>query len=303
IENATAYLFSRPTHRLPDGYIPTSIEEAQPGSVYFPRDGTIKRRNVEGVDNEVTTLLFDPKNYTDPDSVFTPNGTPFWPSPTTPILLPAYMPQHLVLKAPQAFIMLEESDDEQSIMSSNATLRSTDFKRYFEQFHAGIRKYREEAMNTMRKEQQKMAEGSQDRDRQTHEFEPGDLVWLSASLKMATEKNNLKPTAKLTFRWIGPLRVLAKLGDTYTLVHTFPGEALCFRTANAARMRPYTVRVPVDRAVDAAKDAKDDYLEEIERWQRSRVFLKRPSVIAKVSDGVNPEWLRRQTDLNLQGEA
>ncbi|KAJ3162210.1 hypothetical protein HK101_000760, partial [Irineochytrium annulatum] len=61
--------------------------------------------------------------------------------------------------------------------------------------------------------------------------------------------------------------------------------------AARGRLRPYTERIPVDSAEDAAKLAGDDYDADLQKLKNAEVRTKRPNT--PIAHGINPQ-LRRQ---------
>ncbi|KAJ3086187.1 hypothetical protein HDU96_005044, partial [Phlyctochytrium bullatum] len=122
-----------------------------------------------------------------------------------------------------------------------------------------------------------------------HQFKIGDLVWLSAPI------NSEKSPKKFRFRWVGPVRVVGHSRDAnrYCLVEVLPDGNLLPRLANAARLRPYHSRLPVDDPVAAseAKGVTDNFASEIEAWRTLRIYRKRPTF--KVAPDINVELIRR----------
>ncbi|KAJ3095510.1 hypothetical protein HDU96_001150, partial [Phlyctochytrium bullatum] len=119
-----------------------------------------------------------------------------------------------------------------------------------------------------------------------HRFDIGDLAWLAAPI--ASEK-----AKKFKFRWIGPVRVVGKSIDhnRYALVELLPNGKLLPRLANAARMKPYFRRVPVDDPTAIATATKDDFEAELEAWKSMRPVHKRPAF--KMAKGISTELIRR----------
>jgi hypothetical protein len=135
-----------------------------------------------------------------------------------------------------------------------------------------------------------------------HEFDIGDLVWLSSPMK--SEIKRWKPDAnnpatqqqkKFMFRWIGPVRVVGRSlnKNNYSLVEVLPDGRLLPRLANACRLRPYVPAIPLDSAEAAAMDAvgKDNFDEEVERWRDLRIVKRRPKM--EMAPGVNRELFIR----------
>ena len=125
-------------------------------------------------------------------------------------------------------------------------------------------------------------------------FEIGDLVWVSIPLKTDSRTaSKIALPKKFKFRWSGPMRIIGSSIDKnrFTLVETFPDGSVISRQANASRLRPYTLRTPIDSAEKAAVNAQDNFEEEIKRWESARIHKRRPKY--RFAVGTHPELLRR----------
>jgi len=97
-------------------------------------------------------------------------------------------------------------------------------------------------------------------------FQIGDLVWVSIPLKTdARTASRIALPKKFKFRWAGPMRIVAESVDNnrFTLVETFPDGSVISRQANAARLRHYTLRTPLDSAEKAVANIDDDFEREV----------------------------------------
>ncbi|KAJ3087372.1 hypothetical protein HDU96_004529, partial [Phlyctochytrium bullatum] len=124
-------------------------------------------------------------------------------------------------------------------------------------------------------------------DNGRHDFQIGDLVWLSAPI------GNDSSPKKFKFRWVGPVRVIGRSHDAnrYCLVEVLHDGNLLPRLANAARLRPYVPRIPVDDPKAAATAARDDFTSEVRAWRELRVYQRRPAL--KLAPNINVELVRR----------
>ncbi|KAJ3091131.1 hypothetical protein HDU96_003135, partial [Phlyctochytrium bullatum] len=120
-----------------------------------------------------------------------------------------------------------------------------------------------------------------------YSFKIGDLAWLSAPI------GNDKSPKKFKFRWVGPVRVIGHSADSnrYCLVEVLPDGNLLPRLANAARLRPYVARVPIDNPDAVSSNAGDDFASEVAAWRELRVYQRRPAL--KVARDINVELIRR----------
>jgi hypothetical protein len=79
--------------------------------------------------------------------------------------------------------------------------------------------------------------------------------------------------------------------NRFTLVETFPDGSVISRLANAARLRPFTLRFPTDSAEFAASLSKDDFAAEIKSWETARIHQRAPKY--RFALGTNKELLRK----------
>jgi len=150
------------------------------------------------------------------------------------------------------------------------------------------------ARKVVKTEVEKQQKELRDSGKTYKEFKIGDLVWLSIPLKTDSRSaSKIQLPKKFKFRWAGPMRIISESVDNnrFVLVETFPDGSVIARHANAARMRPYTMRLPIDSAERAAATVADDFDAEIKRWEDAHIHQKAPKY--RFAAGTNPELLKR----------
>ena len=221
-------------------------------------------------------------------------GTPLWNTETSPILLESV--DELQSSEDYSYCYLMEEDPFGRILLSMAY----DVDDYCIQLVDRLRKSYDVITDSVQKQKSKLREKSLEREKDSYRFKIGDRAWLTVPLKGAAQREGLPE--KFLFRWVGPVRIITVLdtengpGTQISVVETFPGQEIAVRKVHVSRLRPYTVRVPVDSAEDAAILAGDDYETEIARWKKSKRLTRRPVGDQKIADATDVEWLRRYDD-------
>ena len=266
----------------------TDERKKEPGidevtSYYLRNDGSLVRE----YDESCTTIV-------DPMNVHTYEGTKIWDSTTSPILVDLKL---ITERDITTLCYLNIDDDLANTFINNDNYNVED---YCVRLTNGLEYAYDYIKKRVKKDKDALREWSLENQDDEYQFKAGDRAWLAVPLNNRAQSEKLPE--KFLFRWVGPVRVIHvpleenNAKTQITVVETFPGGEITVRTVHVSRLRPYTIRLPVDSAEDAARLAGDDYETEIKKFKTAVRLKKRPLGSQSIADTRDVEWLRRFDD-------
>ena len=230
----------------------------------------------------------------DPAKIIETKGIPLWNTPTAPKLVSI---PSLLEQPTQTQVYLNEDDDLLQITENNPSTSSSD---YIVRMVKNLDSVYKDVKERVEKEQNRLRDASRESDVSSHKFEVGDQAWLAVPLR--AESQRVGVPEKMLYRWTGPVRILRApaLDNTsqsqYTVLETYPGKEIVLRTVHVGRLRPFTIRIPVDSAEDVMElqSRGTDYLDkELKDWEKRVILKSRPRGKQQTVDGRSVEWLKR----------
>jgi hypothetical protein len=225
-------------------------------------------------------------------------GTALWTGVTSPILLTLPTIAGLIQDQPTTLV-LNTTDNVMDINSANKNLqlRCSDYiQRLSQGMDIAFKVVKEKVLTA----QEKLRQLSIEEDTPSYEFRVGDRAWLAVPLEANARSLEVNP--KFLFRWAGPVRIVSIPDDKstsnsqYQVIETFPGREVASRIVHVGRLRPYTLRLPIDDPDAIGADSSDDFQKELEDLKNSRHVKRRPAGLQRKAVGTHPEWLLRFDD-------